>query len=89
MESIRLTAKQTQKYYAPIAISKLYEHRENFLHIVNNASKRRRYAISEKSGIKIYDVYNNESEKKNKKEYKFQEENTPNITHTKSYEGKY
>ena len=69
MEGIRLTAKQTQKYYAPIAMSKLYEHRENFLHIVNNASKKRRYAISEKSGIKIYDIYNESQTKNNKKKY--------------------
>jgi hypothetical protein len=71
MEGIRLTAMQTQKYYAPIAISKLYEHRENFLHIMNNAGKRRRYAISEKSGIKKYDIYNNEPEKKNKEVEKY------------------
>ncbi len=73
MEGIRLTAKQTQKYYAPIAMSKLYEHRENFLHIVNNASKKRRYAISEKSGIKIYDIYNESQTKNNKNKYKCQE----------------
>lgn len=73
MEGIRLTAKQTQKYYAPIAMSKLYEHRENFLHIVNNASKKRRYAISEKSGIKIYDIYNESQTKNNKKKYNCQE----------------
>ncbi len=82
MECIRLPLYQT-KYYAPVAISRLYEHRESFLKVIENANRRRRYAISEKSGIKfskIDEVYNNEIKK---------EKNIKNTTYSKEKMSEY
>ncbi len=73
MECIRLTK---TKYCAPIASSKLYEHRDNFLKRINNINKRR-FSISEKSAIKfikIDEVYINGSKNSKKYREKFKEE---------------